>query len=171
MDEQEHIINRVANSNLISFDLEEYYDKGERVLYDIKNNLFQELILKEKDFRDFVKNFDWSVYQGKNVAVICSADAVVPTWAYMLLVTKIEPYANMVVFGDLLDLEQALYQQVFKSIDFSKFKDAKVVIKGCGNLPVPTYAYAEITRLLRPVASSIMYGEPCSTVPLYKKQK
>jgi hypothetical protein len=171
MDEQEPIINRVANSNLISFDLEEYYDKGERVLYDIKNNLFQEVILKEKDFRDFVKNFDWSVYQGKNVAIICSADAVVPTWAYMLLVTKIEPFANMVVFGDLSDLEQALYQQALKSIDFSKFKEAKVVIKGCGNLPVPTYAYAEITRLLRPVASSIMYGEPCSTVPLYKKQK
>jgi hypothetical protein len=171
MDNQDPIVNRVANSNLISLDLEEYYHKGERILYDIKNNLYQEVILKEKDFREFVKNFDWSIYQDKNIAIICSADAVVPTWAYMLLVTKIEPFANMVIFGDLSDLEQALYQQVLKTIDFSKFKDAKVVIKGCGHLPVPTYAYAEITRLLMPVAHSIMYGEPCSTVPLYKKQK
>lgn len=169
--EENGIINKVANSVLITIDLEDFYHKGERVVYDIKDNLFQELILKEKDFRDFIKGHDWSVYKDKNVAITCTADAIVPTWAYMLLVTKIEPFANVVVFGDLSDLEQALYQQALDKINVEEYKDAKIVIKGCSNLPVPTYAYAELTRLLRPVAASIMYGEPCSTVPIYKKPK
>jgi hypothetical protein len=170
-DSKNEIINRVSNSGLISFDLEEYYHKGERVVFDIKDNLFQGLILKEKDFREFLKNHDWTFYKNKNVGIICSEDAIVPTWAYMLLVSKMEPYANMVVFGDLSDLEQSLFKDALNRIDLSHFKDAKVVIKGCGNFPVPIYAYTEITRLLRPVASSIMYGEPCSTVPIYKKAK
>lgn len=165
------IINRVANSGLLTFDLEEYYDTREKVLYDIKGNLFQELILKEKDFREFLKNHDWSVYNDKNVAITCSADAIVPTWAYMLLASKIEPFANMVVFGDLSDLEQALFQKALSKIDWNIFKDAKVVVKGCGKFEVPVFAYVEVTRLLRPLALSIMYGEPCSTVPIYKKTK
>ena len=173
MDEKndDAIVNHVSNSDLITLDLEDFYHKGERVVYDIKNNLFQELILKEKDFRDFIKNNDWSVYLNKNVAITCSVDAIVPTWAFMLLAVKIEPFANQVVFGDLSDLEQALFQQAFSKIDVQKYKDAKVVIKGCGNYPVPAFAYVELTRLLRPVVSSIMYGEPCSTVPIYKKSK
>jgi len=165
------IVNRVATSGLITIDLEDYYDKRERVLYDIKENLFQGLILREKDFREFIKNHDWSIYKNKNVGIICSVDAIVPTWAYMLLVSKIEPYAHAVVFGDISDLEQYLFQEAFKKMDLTIYKDAKVVIKGCGNFPVPPFAYAEITRLLRPLASSIMYGEPCSTVPVYKKPR
>ena len=164
------IINKVAQSGLISFDLAEYYHKGERVVYDIKDNLFMGLILKEKEFRDFVKNHDWSIYEGKNVAITCTADAIVPTWAYMLLATRIEPHANMLVFGDLNDLEDALFKDALQHIDLEKYKDERIVIKGCGDIPVPVSAYVEITRKLRPVAQSIMYGEPCSTVPLYKKR-
>lgn len=170
MEIKEEIINKVANSGLISFDLADYYHKGERVVYDIKDNLFHGLILKEKDFREFVKNHDWTQYTGKNVAIICSADAIVPTWAYMLLVTKIEPYANIVVFGDLKELEDVLFRDALSKIDMDKYANEKVVVKGCGDIPVPVSAYVEITRKLRPVAKSIMYGEPCSTVPLYKKK-
>lgn len=163
------LVNKVANSGLISFDLSKYYHNGERVLYDIKDNLFQGLILREKDFRDFIKQHDWAQYQGKNVAITCSVDAIVPTWAFMLLATKMEPYANMLVFGNLNDLENALFQQALGAIDLNEYKDQRIVIKGCGDIPVPTAAYVEITRLFRPIAKSIMYGEPCSTVPLYKK--
>jgi len=165
------IVNRVANSSLITFDLEEYYPTGERVVYDIKDNLFQEMILREKDFRTFVKEHDWSQYQDQYVALTCSVDAIVPTWAYMLLATKLEPYAQRVIFGSREALESAIFQEVLSRINPADFQDAKVVIKGCGNLPVPTFAYVEITRLLRPYASTIMYGEPCSTVPLYKRPK
>jgi hypothetical protein len=163
------LTNKVAQSGLISFDLANYYHKGERVLYDIKDNLFHGLMLKEKDFREFIKQHDWAQYEGKNVAIICSADAIVPTWAFMLLATKIEPYANMLVFGDLNELENALFRQALSAIDLNEFKDQRIVIKGCGDIPVPVSAYVEITRLFRPIAKSIMYGEPCSTVPLYKK--
>ncbi len=169
--EEREIINRVTKSPLITFDLEEYYHKGERVVYDIAQNLFQGLILKEKDFRDFVKTNDWSQYQGMNVAIICSEDAIVPTWAYMLLTTKLEPYANLVVMGQLDVLEYALFEKTLSEIDLAQFQDKPVVIKGCGKLPVPESAYVEITRLLRPIAKTIMYGEPCSTVPLYKRPK
>lgn len=171
MENEDEIINKVANSALITFNLEDYYHKGERILYDIKQNLFQELMLKEKDFREFVKEYDWSQYKGKNVGIICSADAIVPTWAYMLLTTRLEPYANIVIFGDLAELEQALYQAALSQINPEDYRNAKVVIKGCGNLPIPIFAYIEISRILTPVAQSIMYGEPCSTVPIYKKVK
>lgn len=169
--EENGIINRVSNSALILFNLEEYYHPGERLLFDIKDSLFQGQILKEKDFRSFVKANDWSVMAGKNVAVSCSVEAIIPTWAYMLLVSAISRYANLVVYGDLNDLEQSLYEKAFKDIDWVDFTDCKVVIKGCGKFPVPTYAYVEATRNLLPYASSIMYGEPCSTVPIYKKPK
>lgn len=165
------IINRVAQSTLITFDLEEYYHKGERTAFDIKDWLFNEMVLKEKDFRSYVKEHDWSQYNNKNVALHCSVDAIVPTWAYMLIVTKISPFANAVVYGDLSTLEFSLFKEALDKVDLKKYGDAKVVIKGCGNLPVPPSAYVEITRLLTPVASSIMYGEPCSTVPLYKRRK
>ena len=165
------IINKVAQSALVTLNLEELLHPGERVVYDIKDNLFQGLILREKDFRAFVKEHDWSVYDGKNVAIICSVDAIVPTWAYMLLATKLINHANYFVFGDLEALEQALMQEAIAKINVEEYKDAKVVVKGCGSIPVPTYAYVEIMRKLLPVASSLMYGEPCSTVPLYKKPK
>ncbi|AMM50514.1 hypothetical protein TH61_04065 [Rufibacter sp. DG15C] len=167
----EEFVNRVANSGLVTLNLEELLHPGERVVYDIKDNLFHGLMLREKDFRAFVKEHDWSQYTGKNVAIICSTDAIVPTWAYMLLASKLQPFVNRYVFGDVEALEQALLQDAIASIDIEQYKDAKLVIKGCGQIPVPTYAYVEIMQKLLPVASSIMYGEPCSTVPIYKKPK
>lgn len=167
----EEIINKVNRSPLVSLDLEELYPQGERVLYDLKENLFQGLILKEKDFRAFVKEYDWSLYQDKYVAITCTTEAIVPTWAYMLLTIHLEPYARHIVFGNLEDLEKVLFQQVLSSINLQDYADKKIVIKGCSKLPIPTTAYIEITRLLRPVVSSIMYGEPCSTVPLFKKPR
>lgn len=168
---EEAIVNRVAKSPLISFDLEEYYPKEERVLYDLKDNLFQGLILREKDFREFVKNHDWSQYQDKFVAVTCTVDAIVPTWAYMLLTVKLTPFAKEIVFGNLEDLEKVIFQKVLDNLNIKEFEGKKIVVKGCSNLPVPTSAYVEITRKLQPIAQSLMYGEPCSTVPLYKKPK
>jgi hypothetical protein len=165
------IINKVALSGIITIDLETYYSPGERVVFDIKEQLFQGLILKEKDFREFVKNEDWSKYTDKYVALICSADAVVPSWAYMLLVIHLEPFVKRVVFGNLETLETILYNEILNKLNLDEYKDARIVIKGCGHLPVPTAAYVEITRLLRPVAKSIMYGEACSMVPLYKQPK
>ncbi|GEO03752.1 hypothetical protein AAE02nite_14160 [Adhaeribacter aerolatus] len=167
----EELINKVAQSALVTLNLEELIHPGERVVYDIKDNLFMGLILKEKDFRAFIKDNDWSVYTGKNVAIINSADAIVPTWAYMLLATKLQTYANRYVFGNLEALEQALFQESLAKINTDDYRDAKVVVKGCGNIPIPTFAYVEVMKVLLPVVSSIMYGEPCSTVPLYKKPK
>ena len=168
---ENEIVNKVSQSGLITIDLEEFYPDGERVLFDIKELLFQGLILREKDFREFIKNEDWNKYKDKYVALTCSADAIVPTWAYMLLATQLEPIAKKVVFGNLESLETILYTEILSKIDINNYKDARVVIKGCGNLPIPKSAYVQITSLLRPHAKSIMYGEPCSTVPLYKKLK
>lgn len=164
------IINKVANSKLITFDLEEYYTPGDRILYDIKDNLFQGLILREKDFREFLMTFDWSAaYKDKFVAIHCSVEAIVPTWAYMLLSAKITPFAKKVIFGTLSDLEDLLFREQLSKLDPNDYKDTKVVIKGCSKVAVPESAYVEITRLLQPVVSSIMYGEPCSTVPIFKR--
>ncbi len=168
---ENEIVNKVSQSGLITIDLEEFYPDGERVLFDIKELLFQGLVLREKDFREFIKNEDWNKYKDKYVALTCSADAIVPTWAYMLLATQLEPIAKKVVFGNLESLETILYTEILSKIDINNYKDARVVIKGCGNLPIPKSAYVQITSLLRPLAKSIMYGEPCSTVPLYKQAK
>jgi len=168
---EEQIINRVAGSQLITFDLEEYSSPFERVLFDIKDNLFQGLILKEKDFRDFIKSHNWSQYKGKNVAVYCSVDAVIPTWAYMLLTIALQPFANKIVFGNLEALENQLFYDALSKVEWQKFQGAKVVIKGCSKVFVPTAAYLEATDRLRNYASSIMFGEACSTVPLYKRAK
>lgn len=167
----EEITNKVANSGIVNIDLEEYYQDGERVLLDIKPLLFQELILKEKDFREFIKNEDWGKYQNKLVAVTCTNDAIVPTWAFMLISLALEPYAKKIVFGNLEQLETILFEEAINKINFSDYKEARVVIKGCSNKPVPTNAYVKLTAGLKPFAKSIMYGEPCSTVPLYKAKK
>lgn len=166
---ENEIVNKVAQSGLVTIDLEDFYSEGERVLFDIKDLLFQGMILREKDLREFAAKEDWSKYQNKFVAIICSVDAVIPTWAYMLLTVNLEPYAKKIVFGNLETLEINLYTESLGKIKINEYQDARIVIKGCGKLPVPTFAYVELTRLLRPVAKSIMYGEPCSTVPLYKK--
>lgn len=168
---EKEIINRVASSPLITLDLEDYYHSGDRVVYDLAQNLFQGMILREKDLREFVKENDWTLYQGKNVAITCSEDAIVPTWAYMLIATRLEGIANKVVLGSIETLEYALYQEAIRKIDPNEYVDRPIVIKGCGKLPVPDSAYVELTMLLKPYAKSIMYGEPCSTVPLYKKPR
>ena len=165
---QDEIINKVAESGLVQIDLEELYLPGERILFDLKGWLFEELILKEKDFREQLKNHDWLQYQDKFVAIACTADDIVPTWAFMLVAAKLEPVAKKIVFGDLKKLEEELFhEQIFKIIP-ENYRDQRVVIKGCSKVEVPASAYVEITFLLRPVVKSIMYGEPCSTVPVYK---
>lgn len=169
--ETDEIVNRVATSGIVSLDLEELYHPGERIVYDIKDNLWQGMILREKDFRDFLKSHDWSQYQGKNISIICSEDAIVPTWAYMLLAVQLEPFANTFVFGDLNVLEDELFADAISRLDISEFAGKRVVVKGCSKVPVPVSAYVEISRLLKPIVQSLMFGEPCSTVPLYKKPK
>lgn len=170
MEIQENFINKVAQSGLVTLDPAVFYPPGERVVYDIKDNLFMELILKEKDFREFVKNHDWAQYQDKYVAVTCSADAIVPAWAYMLLANRLAPYAKEVVFGDAEVLETVLFVKSIAGLDVEQYRDQRIVIKGCGDIPVPVSAYVELTKKLTPVVKSLMFGEPCSTVPIYKKK-
>ena len=165
------IINRVASSPLVTFDLEKFHRPGDRVLYDLRDLLFQGLILREKDFREHIRTHDWASYRDKFVAITCSADAVVPTWAYMLLTTALQPFAKKIFFGSLDEMETSLFLESLEAVDWNAFRDAKVVIKGCGDVHVPAGAYVEATRRLAGVASSIMYGEPCSTVPVFKRPK
>lgn len=168
---QEEIVNRVANSKLKTFDLEEIYPEGERVLFDIKGWLFQELILKERDFRVFVKNHDWSQYKNCFVAITCSVDAIIPSWAFMLIVSELTPYTKKTIIGNLETLETAIYQELLSFLDYSDFVDVPVVIKGCSDKPIPNTVYSFLIEKLQPIAKSIMFGEACSTVPLYKKKK
>ncbi len=163
------IVNKVAQSGIVTIDLEEFYDDVPRVEFDIKPLLFQELILKEKDFREYIKTHNWAQYQNRYVALTCTADAIVPTWAYMLLTLSLQPFAKKIIYGNLEVLETILFTEKLNALDTTPFKDARVVIKGCGEKPVPIAAYVTLTEKLKPVAKSIMYGEPCSTVPLYKK--
>ncbi len=165
----ELIINKVAESSLIEIDLEKYYPLGETAAFDLKGYLFMGLILKEKDFREALKNFDFSIYKDKFVAVMCSADAIIPVWAYMLLAASIQPYAKEVVQGDEAFLHKTLFLRNLATINLENYVDKRIVVKGCGQLPIGEFAYFEITKLLRPVAKSVMYGEPCSTVPIFKK--
>ena len=163
------IFNKVANSGLITFDLEDYYVKGIRKQIDIKDQLFMGQILKEKDFREWIKTHNWATYQDAYVAVFCSADAIIPVWAYMLVAAQAEPFAKRVVFGDLETLETELYKEIIEQLDVSGFEDQRLIVKGCGILPVPRSAFVMLTNKLRPVAKNIMYGEACSTVPIFKR--
>lgn len=165
------IINRVANSPIVTIDLEEYYLPGERIDFDLKDYLFQGLVLREKDYREALKDIDWEDYRGKYVAVFCSADAIVPTWAFMLAMTYLDGVAEEVVMGNRDALEQYLFDKALRQIDPNEFKDRPVVVKGCSKVPVPLFAYGEIVRMMKGVARSIMYGEPCSTVPLFKQKR
>jgi hypothetical protein len=169
--EEKEIVNRVAASGLKTFDLEELYRPGERVNLDIRGQLYEGLILREKDFRAWVKEHPWADYAGKFVAVNCSADAIVPTWAFMLLGVALQPYAEKVVYGNLEDLERVLFQEALNQVDWESYRDARVVVKGCSRVNVPVEAYVEVVARLRPLAASIMYGEPCSTVPLFKRPR
>ncbi|MGZ8538044.1 MAG: DUF2480 family protein [Flavisolibacter sp.] len=164
------IVNKVANSGLVSLDLEKFLPAGEMVSFDLKDHLFMGLILKEKDFREALKNLDWTFYQDKNVAVYCSADAIIPVWAYMLIATYLEPVAKEIYVGTSEEMNKHLFLKNIATIDVNEFSDQRVVVKGCGDVAIGNFAYAEITRILKPVAKTIMYGEPCSTVPIYKRK-
>ncbi len=168
---EEVFVNKVAESGLITLDLEEYYPKEETATFDLKNYLFRELILKEKEYREALKKIDWSIYQNKNVAITCSADVVIPMWAYMLAATYLQPVAKEIIFGNEDFLHRTLFLKNLSKINAEEFADKRVVIKGCGDKSISETAYVEITKILTPVAKSIMYGEPCSTVPIYKKAK
>lgn len=167
----DEIVNRVANSKLVSIDLEDLYPKGERVSFDIAPWLYEGLILKEKDFREAVDGHDWSQYRDNYIALICSVDAIIPSWAYLLLTTKLAPYAKEIVIGNLELLETVIFKDIIDSIEIDIFKDKPVILKGCANKPIPETAYSLLIRRLQPYVKSIMYGEACSTVPLFKEKK
>lgn len=164
------IVNRVEQSGIIQINFEEWLDNAPTEIYDLKENLFQGLVLREKDFREFIKNNDWSIYNGKHVGIICSTDAVIQTWAYMLLIVAIQPYAKSVIVGDEQTIITNLLEEKIKSLDPSEYQDARVVIKGCSKKGIAPVTYGALTAKLTPVVKSIMFGEPCSTVPVFKKK-
>ncbi|MFD2743487.1 MULTISPECIES: DUF2480 family protein [Sphingobacterium] len=170
MEIQETIVNKVAQSGLMTVDLAHFAPQQEIVIYDIKDNLFHGLILKEKDFREFIKNNDWSTYTEKHVGIICSTDAIVPTWAYMLLSTKLSPIAASVHFGDADSVRGNLFRDIIANLDYTQYVDQRVVVKGCGDIAIPTEAFVTFTGKLTKIAKSVMYGEPCSTVPVFKRK-
>lgn len=164
------IVNRVSQSKLITFDLEDYYPQGKREVLDVKDWLYEGFILKEKEFRAHVAGHDWEQYTDAYIALSCSTNAIIPGWAYMLIASKLQPYAKTIVVGNLEELETSLYQSVIENIDVSSFKDQMVIVKGCSNKPVPPNAYVWITVKMQTVAKSVMYGEACSSVPLFKRK-
>ena len=165
------IINKVAQSAITTLDLEKFYPQGEMIVFDMTPHLFMKMILKEKEFREALKDLDWSQYENKNVAITCSADAIIPLWAYMLVTTYLQPVAKEIVFGNKETLFQTLFLKNLQQINTEEYEGKRVVVKGCGDKAIPESAYIEITKMLRPFAKSIMYGEPCSTVPIYKAAK
>lgn len=165
------LINRVANSGLITLKLEEFFPTQELAIFDLKDYLFMEMILKEKDFREALKEHNWEKYQGKILLVYCSADAVIPVWAYMLVATYAAPYAYDIFQGSADDFYRSYFLRQLDQLDMEQYRDQRLVIKGCSDHPVPPAAYLEITRKLQPLVKSIMYGEPCSTVPVYKQPR
>jgi hypothetical protein len=166
----EEIINRVANSKLKVIDLEDYYPEGRRILFDIKDWLLEGLVLKEKDFRVSVAEHDWSQYQDTFVALHCSTEAIVPDWAFMLISIQLQKYSKLTIIGSLENLESIIYTSIISNLDISIYKDAPVIIKGCSHKPVPANALVLLSQKLKPIAKSIMFGEACSSVPLYKRK-
>jgi hypothetical protein len=167
----DEIINKVANSSLEVFDLEDYYPHGIRTQIDLSQWLEEGFLLKEKDFRESIKNHDWKQYKNHYVAIHCATDAIIPAWAIILVTVYLTPFAKKIVSGNLSDLETALYQDIIPTLDFSKYQDKPVILKGCSKKPVPESAYVLAIQKLQPYAKSIMYGEACSAVPLFKKSK
>jgi len=167
----EEIVNKVANSALEVFDLEDYYPKGIRAQIDISNWLLEGFLLKEKDFREHLKNHDWLQYHNQYVAINCSTDAIVPAWASILVAVQLAPFAQKIVNGTIEDLDSSLYEELLSKIDYSVYENKAVIIKGCSKKPVPMRAYILAAHYLQPFARSIMYGEACSAVPLYKVSK
>ena len=168
---EDEIINKVANSILVIFDLEDYYPTGIRTQIDISQWLFDGFLLKEKDFRAQLKNHDWSQYRDQYVAINCSTDAILPAWASILVAIQLAPFAKKIINGTLEDLDASLYEELLSEIDYSVYKNKSIIIKGCSRKPVPMRAYVVAAHYLQPFARSIMYGEACSAVPLYKALK
>ena len=167
----DEILNKVANSALVVFDLEDYYPNGIRTQIDLSHWLFEGFLLREKDFRESLKNHDWSQYENHYVAIHCGTDAIVPAWASILVTTYVAPFAKKVVLGTINDLNTALYQEILNEIDYSQYQDKPLILKGCSHKPVPESAYVFTVQQLQKFAKSIMYGEACSAVPLFKKAK
>lgn len=168
---EDPISNKVASSGIVTLDLEELYPRGERVVFDLKPLLWQEVALREDDLRAFCKTHDWSQYNGKFVSVQCPVDAIIPTWAFMLVATYLQPHAAFITQGDVGQLERSVFTRFVQQLSVEPYRNARVVVKGCGRLPVPLNAYVELSAKLMPVVKSLMFGEPCSTVPLYKAPK
>ncbi len=166
----ETIRNKVAESGLITIDLEQYYPQEDPLVFDLKNFLFREMLLREKDFREAMEQHDWTVYQNKHVAVCCSSEAIIPMWAYMLVASKLTPVASRITVGNLDSAKREVFLNRIQQLDASQYADKRVIIKGCGEKEIPPYAYLAITEHLMPYVKSLMYGEPCSTVPVYKKK-
>ena len=164
------IVNRVANSQLKTIDLEELYPQGPRTIIDIKNWLFQELILKETEFREHLKNHNWEQYKNQYVALTCSSDAIIPSWAFMLITTYVSPFAKKIVVGNLTTLETSIFHNIITNFNVEDYKNKPIIIKGCANKPIPETAYVQLIEKLQPIAKSIMFGEACSTVPLFKNK-
>lgn len=165
------IVNRVANSKLITIDLEDYYPEGKRIILDISQWLFEGLILREKDFRESLEQQDWSQYQNCFVVLQCHTDAIIPSWAYLLISTKLSPYSKKCVVGNLDLLENILFHDIIEKLNLEEFKDRPVIVKGCSDKNIPESVYVELCQKLLPVVNSLMFGEACSSVPLYKKKK
>ena len=170
MNEETILLNKVAESGLVTINLEAFYPKEEIAVFDLKDFLFMGLILKEKDFRAAMQATDWENYRNKNVAVTCTADAVIPVWAYMLVAVNLQPLAKNIFVGNEAALIDTLILKNIDAFNVDEFAGKRIVIKGCGDLSIHESAYLAITTKLRPQAKSIMYGEPCSTVPVYKKR-
>jgi len=166
----DEIKNRVAESSLKTIDLEDFYPSGNRVELDISQFLFEGLILKEKDFREKVASFKWEQYQDCYVALTNTTEALIPAWAFMLLTIQMTPYSKMISIGDLIQLETKIFSEIILKLDLSNYKDQRVIIKGCSNKPIPENAFIQLTQLLQPITKSVMYGEACSSVPLYKRK-
>jgi len=169
--EDKPLVNRVANSGLVTINLEDFFPKGKVMIFDLKDYLYMELILKEKDFRAALKEHDWTKYEGVNLLVICSTDAIIPVWAYMLVAGHAEPFANEIFQGDEETFYKVAFEKALMNFDGAEHEGGRVIIKGCSNKPVPPAAYVMLTKKLRPFAQAIMYGEPCSTVPIFKRPR
>lgn len=165
------IINKVAQSSIVSIDLESFFPEEKICEFDMKQYLFKELILKEKDFRQALTEVDWKQFENSYLTIYCSNDAIIPQWAYMLVAVYAQPYIKNIYFGSKEEALKSIYLEKLSELTISDYQNQRVVIKGCSNKPVPADAYIRITNILRPVVKSIMYGEPCSTVPLFKKKE
>lgn len=167
----DEIINKVEKSGLITLDLEDFYPKEPRMLFDLKDYLYEGLVLREKEFRENLSKLDWKMYENAYVAVTCTSDAIVPSWSYLLIANYLTGVAKLISFGTIEDLERDIFTEIIDKMDVDNYNDKKIIIKGCSRKPVPQNAYLQLIQKLKPIASFLMFGEACSTVPIFKKKK